>query len=94
MIKYTRHSLKKMEALFGELDYTVRYERGNFQSGYCLVHNRQVAIINKYYDTEGRINCLLEILAQLPVAEEDLSDTSARFYRQIAEDLPQDEEEE
>ena len=93
MIKYTRHNLKKLETLFGELEYTVRYERGNFQSGYCLVENRSIAVINKFYDTEGRINCLLEILASMELPGEGLSEASARFLRQIRENLPDEEAE-
>lgn len=85
MIKYTRHSLKKLEELFKELAYTIRYEKGNFNSGYCLVENRKIAIINKFYDTEGRINVLLEILSSL--GEEldlgQLSEASQKFYRRI-----------
>jgi hypothetical protein len=82
MFKYTKHSLKKLETLFEELEYTVRYEKGSFQSGYCLVENKKVAVINKFFDTEGRINCLLEILANLEVDAGQLSAGSAKVYRQ------------
>ncbi|MEM9834904.1 MAG: hypothetical protein AAF828_00295 [Bacteroidota bacterium] len=85
MIRYTRHSLKKLETLFSEIEYTVRYERGNFQSGYCLVENRRIAVINKFYDIEGRINCLLEILGQqdLTAYAEHLSPASMKFLKEI-----------
>lgn len=85
MIRYTQHGLKKLESLFREIEYTIRYEKGNFQSGYCLVENRRVAVINKFYDVEGRINCLLEILAQQDLGHylEHLSDASAQLYRDI-----------
>ncbi|MCB0572651.1 MAG: hypothetical protein KDC66_22945 [Phaeodactylibacter sp.] len=97
MFKYTKHSLKKLEALLEELEYAVRYEKGNFNSGYCIVEDRKVAVINKFYDTEGRINCLLEILGSIEVAEERLSEVSARFYKKInslADDDGEEEEEE
>ncbi len=93
MIKYTRHNLKKLETLFGELEYSVRYERGNFQSGYCLVENRKMAVINKFYDTEGRINCLLEILSSLELPAEGLSEASQRLLRQIRENAPDEDPE-
>lgn len=85
MLRYTQHGLKKLESLFKEIEYTIRYEKGNFQSGYCLVENRRVAVINKFYDVEGRINCLLEILAQQDLGEylEHLSETSLQLYRDI-----------
>ncbi len=83
MLKYTKHNLKKLETLFEEMDYVIRYEKGNFQSGYCIVENRNIIVINKFYETQGRINCLLEIAAQVEIAEERLSDKSAELYRQI-----------
>lgn len=86
MIRYTQHGLKKLETLFKEMAYTIRYEKGNFQSGYCLVENKRIAVINKFYDVEGRINCLLEILAQQTLNEEQLeqlSEPSLKLYRAI-----------
>lgn len=73
-MRYTATTLKKLEEAFGELDYTVRYEKGNFQSGYCLVENRRIAVVNKFYDTEARINCLLDILSNLEIGEAALSE--------------------
>ena len=62
MVKYTKSNLQKLELLFKEQEYTIRYEKGNFQSGYCVVQARKIAVINKFFDTEARINCLLDIL--------------------------------
>jgi hypothetical protein len=75
-MRFTQTTLKKLEDLFGELNYTVRYEKGNFQSGYCLVENRRIAVVNKFFDTEARINCLLDILSSLDYELENLSEKS------------------
>jgi len=75
-MRYTQTTLKKLESVFDELDYTVRYEKGNFQSGYCLVENRRIAVVNKFFDTEARINCLLEILSNADLDLETLSEAS------------------
>ncbi|MCC6462259.1 MAG: hypothetical protein IT260_17460 [Saprospiraceae bacterium] len=75
-MRYTQTTLKKLEELFGELDYTVRYEKGSFQSGYCLVEQRRIAVVSKFFDTEARINCLLDILAKLDVEPDALSEKS------------------
>ena len=83
MVKFTKHNLKKLEDLFSELEYTVRYERGNFNAGYCIVENQRIAVINKYYDTEGRMNCLLDILGSIEVSTDQLSEKQAKFYRQL-----------
>lgn len=75
-MRYTQTLLKKIEDLFDELDYAVRYEKGSFQSGYCLVENRRIAVVNRFFDTEARINCLLDILSRLEYEPASLSDKS------------------
>ena len=93
MLKHTRHNLKKLETLLEELEYTVRYEKGSFNSGYCIVENRKVAVINKFYDTEGRINCLIDILGKLDVVPESLSEPSAKLFKKIGRLRAAEEEE-
>ncbi len=83
MINLTKHSLQKLENLFQELGYVIRYEKGNFNSGYCIVEDRKIAIINKFYDTEARINTLLDILQTVEFDAGILGEKSAKFYQQI-----------
>ena len=75
-MRYTQTTLKKIEDVFSELDYTIRYEKGNFQSGYCLVENRRIAVVNRFFDTEARINCLLDILSNIEFDPQTLSEAS------------------
>lgn len=75
-MRYTQTTLKKLEDVFSELDYTVRYEKGNFQSGYCLVENRRIAVVNKFFDTEARINCLIDILSTIEYDPQSLTEAS------------------
>lgn len=85
MLPNTKHSLKKLETLLKELGYTVRYEKGNFTSGYCLVEDRKIAIVNRFYDTEGRINVLFDIFSQYQLAEDEpeLSPSSAKLFKKV-----------
>ena len=83
MLNFTKHTLKKLESLFGELEYTIRYERGNFQSGYCIVENQKVIVINKFFETDGRINTLLDILPLITINEETLSENGKKFLKQV-----------
>lgn len=83
MLSNTKHSLKKLENLLKELGYTVRYEKGNFQSGYCLVEQRRVAIVNKFFDTEARINCLLDILSHYEGEPTELSEPARRTWKDV-----------
>ncbi len=94
MIKPTKHTLKKLESLFDDMEYEIRYERGNFQSGYCIVQDKKVAVVNKYYDTPGRIDCLIDILLSLEIDENNFEDPKlAHFYKQILKNSQSEEEE-
>ena len=83
MLKATRTTLKKLEEIFVELKYKVRYEKGNFNSGYCIVEDRNIVIINKFFDIKGRINAMQEILQKLNVSAESLSPHCSQHYKQI-----------
>ncbi len=83
MVKYTKSNLQKLELLFKEQEYTIRYEKGNFQSGYCVVQARKIAVINKFFDTEARINCLLDILSTIIVMDNAMSISSRSLYKAI-----------
>ena len=83
--KYTPNTLKKLEELFEEARYTVRFEKGNFNSGYCVLEEKRVVVINKFFNIEGRINALLEILQTLVVNEQELSGEMLKWYRQLKE---------
>ena len=88
MFKYTKHTLKKVEELFDQIKYTVRYERGNFQSGYCIVENKRIAVINKFYDAEARINCLIEILGKADIDADELEaleEKQQQLYHQLTQ---------
>lgn len=87
MIKYTRHNLQKLEEIFRDLKITVRYEKGNFQSGYCIVVGKNVVIVNKFFDVEARMNTLLEILEQGHFDMSDLSDENREWYQKLRKDI-------
>ncbi len=83
MISLTKHSLQKLEVLFQELGYVIRYEKGNFNSGYCIVEARNIVIINKFFETEARMNTLMDILQNVEVEAGILSEKSGKFYQQV-----------
>ena len=82
-MRYNQSTLKKLEELFGELQYTVRYEKGHFQSGYCIVEQRRIAVINKFFDTEARIHCLLDILSNIAFDPHQLPEEMRAFHQKI-----------
>ena len=62
MIKYTPQFLKKLEEVFTENGYKVRYEKGNFKSGFCIIEDKKVVVVNKFAVIESRIATMIEIL--------------------------------
>ena len=84
MFKYTKTTLQKIETIFDEMEYKVRYEKGSFQSGYCLVENKKIAVVNRFFDIEGRINVLLEILSSFEELDESIfTEKTLDFYHKI-----------
>jgi len=81
--KYTPNTLKKLEQLFDEARYIIRYEKGNFNSGYCVLEDKRIAVINRFLNVEGRINALVEILPSISLKEEELSGEMLKFYKQL-----------
>jgi hypothetical protein len=82
-LKITPNTLKKLEQLFEEARYIIRFEKGTFNSGYCILEDKRVVVINKFLNIEGRINALSEILPSIAVVEEELSTESLKFYKQL-----------
>ncbi|MFY0598029.1 MAG: hypothetical protein JXR03_00060 [Cyclobacteriaceae bacterium] len=84
-VKYTKHFLNKLEDIFSETDYILRYEKGNFHSGYCILKETKIAIVNKYYSLDGKINSLLEILKSVDVETKGLSEKNKKLFSEITQ---------
>jgi hypothetical protein len=82
-MRYTQTTLEKIEKILDESGYIVRYERGNFQSGYCILEQRKVVVLNKFLPLEGRISTLVDIIPQLTIAPELLSPDARRIYEEV-----------
>jgi len=82
-MKYTQSTLEKLEKIIAEAGYVARYERGTFQSGYCILEQRKVVVLNKFLQTEGRINTLIDLIPQLEIDPGSLSEDSKKTYLEI-----------
>ena len=82
-MKYTQTTLDKLEAIPKEAGYVLRYERGTFQSGYCILEEKKVVVLNKFLQTEGRINTLIDLIPQLAINGETLGEETRKFYSEI-----------
>lgn len=82
-MKYNQHTLDKIEKIAEENGYVIRYERGTFQSGYCILQARKVIVINKFFQTEGRINTLVDLMPQLEINFDALTLESQKMYDEV-----------
>ncbi|MEI7588350.1 MAG: hypothetical protein WCJ68_02565 [Chitinophagia bacterium] len=82
-MKLTQTTLDKLEDILGESDFVVRYERGNFQSGWCLLESKRIVVLNKFLNLEARINTLLELIPLLDIQFDKLTHESQKLYTEV-----------
>lgn len=83
IMKLNQSTLDKLEDILGESDFVVRYERGNFQSGWCLLESKRIVVLNKFLSLEGRINTLLELIPVLDIQFDKLTHASQVLYNEV-----------
>ncbi len=82
-MKYNQSTLNKLEKILDEAGYIVRYERGSFQSGYCILEDRKVVVLNKFLIPEGSINALMDIISSLTINYDALTHDSQKLYDEV-----------
>ena len=82
-MKYTQNTLDKVERILDEAGYVLRYERGTFQSGYCILEQRKVVVLNKFLQTEGRINTIIDLIPQVNINADLLTAESRKSYEEV-----------
>lgn len=81
-MKLNQSTLTKFEKLVQEAGYVLRYERGSFQSGYCILEHKKVIVLNKFLDLEGRINTILDLLPSLSINIDLLTHDNQKLYEE------------
>ena len=82
-MKYNQPVLNKLEKILVEAGYVVRYERGSFQSGYCILEDKKVVVLNKFLNTEGRINTLIDLIPSIKLTYELLTVDSQKMFNEV-----------
>ena len=82
-MKYTQTTLDKIDKMIEESGYIVRYERGSFQSGFCILEDKKVVVLNKFLQLEGRINTLIDLVPQLKIDADSLTPESKKWFDDI-----------
>jgi len=82
-MKYNQSTADKLEKILEEAGYVLRYERGTFQSGYCILEQKKVVVLNKYLQLEGRISTLVDLIPQLLLVVDSLTPESRKLYDEL-----------
>jgi hypothetical protein len=82
-MKHTQSTLDKIERVIEEGGYIIRYEKGTFQSGYCILQEKKVVVLNKFFQTEGRINTLIDLMPNLHISYDSLTHESQKMYDEV-----------
>ena len=82
-IKLTKQFQNKLESILISQDYKVRFEKGNFKSGYCIINKNKIVIINKYFTIEGKINSLIEIINKINIQEKKCNNDQIKLIKRI-----------
>jgi hypothetical protein len=90
-MKIHQTSLQKLERVLTEAGYLVRYERGNFQSGYCILEQKKVVVLNKFLQLEGRIQTLMELIPLININIDLLTEESQKLYMSLTAALQSNE---
>ncbi|MBL1407677.1 hypothetical protein [Sphingobacterium faecale] len=83
MVSITQYNLDKIEDLLAELGYKVRYEKGNFKTGACVIQNSKVIVVNKFSNLEIKINSLIQLIKDFEINKEDLEEKQWVFYKSL-----------
>jgi len=83
MLSLTPHTLEKLEMLLKTAGYKVRYEKGNFKTGACLLQNSKIIVVNKFSNVESRILSITELVRELEFDLNLLDDKQAALVQQL-----------
>jgi hypothetical protein len=83
MLTLTTHTLEKLELLLKSAGYKVRYEKGNFKTGACLLQSSKVIVINRFSNLESKILAIVDLARDLEIDYTLLDDKQTAFLQQI-----------
>jgi len=65
--------LQDLRSVAGQLGVTVRFEKGDFKGGYCLVKENKIIVLNKLATLQRKVITLAVALKELGIDEIYLS---------------------
>lgn len=69
--------------LLKDIGYKIRYEKGNFKTGACMIQHSKVVVVNRFSNLEMKISALVEILREVPADTGTLDEKQKQLLRSI-----------
>jgi len=82
-LNITNHTLEKLEQLLRSGGYRVRYEKGNFKTGACVLQNSKVVVINKFSNLESKIQSIIDLFTELELDYQLLDEKQIALLHQV-----------
>lgn len=96
-----KQTLHELEEVIEKLGYKIRYEKGNFEGGYCLLKESHLFVINSRKEIERKIIILAKNIKELGIEGmfvkphvREIIEKESRRYRTEDETEPAAEREE
>lgn len=78
-LTYTQHTLDKLESLLKSLGFKLRYEKGNFKTGACILEQSRMIIVNRFSNLENKILSLADLLRNTETEDTLLDEKQKAF---------------
>lgn len=86
MLPYTQNSLTKLESLLNALGFKIRYERGSFRSGTCILQQENILVVNRFSDIEVKIKSMLQVIQAFELSENiELDEKQQKLYYSLSQ---------
>lgn len=59
--------IEELEEIIRQFGITIRYEKGDFNGGYCILKNQKVLVINKRLHEARRASILSNVLYEIGI---------------------------
>ena len=77
--------IQELKGLASQLGAEVRFEKGNFKGGYCILKDSKVIVINKFTNFQRKVMILSMALKELGVDEIYLTPRLREIIDEMAE---------
>ena len=83
--KEFEETLQDLKALAGQLGAAVRFEKGDFKGGYCILKDDKVIVINKMANLQKKVMILSAALKEIGVDKIYLTPRMREIIDEMAE---------